>query len=173
MNEETENIEQKPQRNDSNDIIKIKYFDRINHQWIELEVTKKVKRFMKSNNQKRRRKQNRYDYFNKPYDEIFDEDNHPENMKYLIDEEQDPYYILVEKRNRLIKEAEIEEQRTIIQNSLDILTPAQREAVEMVMNENMSYKEIGDRLGIDKSSVYERMKNAKKNIKNYIKNTEN
>ncbi len=173
MNEETENIEQRPKRDDDDDIIKIKYFDRINHQWIELEVTKKVKRFMKSNNQKRRRKQNRYDYFNKPYDEIFDEDNHPENMKYLIDEEQDPYYILVEKRNRLIKEAQIEENRAMVQNSLHSLKDTHREVIEKILYENKSQNEIAEDLNISQQAVSERYKRATKNIRNYLKNTEN
>jgi len=167
-----ENAEQQ-KYDDSKEIVSIDYYDRINRKWIKLDVTKEDARFMKADDQKTRRNQNRYDYYNKPYDEIFDEDNHPENMQFLMDEEQDPYNVLVKKHQELIKDAQIEEQRTIIQNSLDTLTPAQREAVEMVMNENMSYKEIGNRLGIDKSSVYERMKNAKKNIRNYIKNTEN
>ena len=64
-------------------------------------------------------------------------------------------------------------ERTLIENSLYVLTPEQREVIEMVMYKNMSYSEIGNLLGIDKSSVYSRIKNAKKNIKNHIKNTQN
>jgi len=173
MNEENKNIEKDTTKADDNDIIKIKYFDRINHQWIELEVTKKVKRFMKSNNQKRRRQQNKYDYYNKPYDEIFDEDNRPENMKYLIDEEQDPYYVLVEKRNRLIQEAQIEENRTMVQNSLHALKDTHREVIEKILYENKSQNEIANDLNISQQAVSERYKRATKNIRNYLKKTEN
>ena len=170
---ENENLEQKHKRDDGNDIIKIKYFDRINHQWIDLEVTKKVKRFMQSNNKELKRQQNRYDNQTRPYDEIFDENKHPGNMKYLIDEEQDPYYILVEKKNRLIEEAKIEENRAMIENSLHILNDTQREVIEKMLYENKSQNDIGEELGIKQQSVSGRFTRAAKNIRNYLKDTEN
>ncbi|MFA6706020.1 MAG: sigma factor-like helix-turn-helix DNA-binding protein, partial [Bacteroidales bacterium] len=49
----------------------------------------------------------------------------------------------------------------------------QREVIEMAYYKNMSYREIANEIGIDKSSIYSRMKNAQKNIKEHIKNTEN
>lgn len=158
---------------DSKELVSIDYFDRINNKWIKVEVTKEVARFMKADNQQRRRKQNQYDYFNKPYDEIFDEDKHPENMHFLCDETQNPEYILAKKEEALVEKAKKEQQRTIIENSLCDLTNEQREVVEMAMYDNLSYREMAEILNVDKSSVYSRMKNAKKNIKNHIKNTEN
>lgn len=61
-------------------------------------------------------------------------------------------------------------ERTIIENSLYILTPEQREVVEMVFYQNMTYREIAKVLNISKQSVCERLKNAKRKIKNHIKN---
>ena len=128
---------------------------------------------MKSDNQKTRRAQNEYDYFNKSYDEIFDEDKHPENMQYLCDETQNPEYILIKQEEALVEKAKKEQQRTLVENSLEDLTPKQREVVEMAMYDNLSYKKIGKKLNITKQSVGERMKSAQKNIINHIKNTEN
>lgn len=158
---------------DSKELVVIDYFDRINNKWIKVEVTKEVARFMKADKQQRRRKQNQYDYFNKPYDEIFDEDKHPENMHFLCDETLNPEYILAKKEEALVEKAKKEQQRTIIENSLCDLTHEQREVVEMAMYDNLSYREMAEILNVDKSSVYSRMKNAKKNIKNHIKSTEN
>lgn len=158
---------------DSKQLITIDYYDRIHNKWIKVEVTKEVARFMKADKQQRRRKQNQYNYFNKPYDEIFDEDKHPENMNFLCDETQNPEYILTKKEEALVEKAKKEQQRTIIENSLCDLTAEQREVVEMAMYDNMSYKKIGENLNISKQSVSERMKNAEKNIKKHIKNTEN
>lgn len=158
---------------DSKELVMIDYFDRINNKWIKVEVTKEVARFMKADKQQRRRKQNQYDYFNKPYDEIFDEDKHPENMHFLCDDTQNPEYILAKKEETLVEKAKKEQQRTIIENSLCDLTAEQREVVEMAMYDNLSYKKIGEKLNISKQSVSERMKNAEKNIKKHIKNTEN
>lgn len=42
----------------------IKYYDRINRQYIDLEVTDEVARFLMSNDKKLRRHQAKYDYFN-------------------------------------------------------------------------------------------------------------
>lgn len=158
---------------DSKQLITIDYYDRIHNKWIKVEVTKEVARFMKADKQQRRRKQNQYNYFNKPYDEIFDEDKHPENMHFLCDETQNPEYILAKKEEALVEKAKKEQQRTIIENSLCDLTAEQREVVEMAMYDNLSYKKIGENLNISKQSVSERMKNAEKNIKKHIKNTEN
>ena len=158
---------------DSKELVTIDYFDRINNKWIKVEITKEVARFMKADKQQRRRKQNQYDYYNKPYDEIFDEDKHPENMHFLCDDTQNPEYILAKKEEALVEKAKKEQQRTIIENSLCDLTAEQREVVEMAMYDNMSYKKIGENLNISKQSVSERRKNAEKNIKKHINNTEN
>lgn len=157
---------------DSKEIVTIDYFDRINKKWIKLDVTKEVANFLKASEQKERRKQNQYNYFNKPIDKIFNE-NKPENEHFLIDESQDVEKILEKIEDDILDDLTRNYERTLIENSLYVLTPEQREVIEMVMYKNMSYSEIGNLLGIDKSSVYSRIKNAKKNIKNHIKNTQN
>ena len=69
--------------------------------------------------------------------------------------------------------AELEHQKTLIENSLCCLTPEQHEVVVMAYYQNMSYSQIAEALGITKPAVAQRMRNAEKNIRNFIKNTQN
>lgn len=156
------------ENNDNKDLITIDYYDRIHKQWIKVEVTKEVANFMKADEQKTRRKQNQYDYYNIPLSHFEREDN--DFTFDVIDEDSD-----IEKQLEQIQLKEIEDmkedfERTLIENSLYVLTPEQREVVEMVFYKNMSYGEIAKALNITKQSVCERLKNAKRKIKNYIKN---
>ena len=160
-------------RDDSKDPITIDYYDRINHRWIKVDTTKEVARFMKADEQRTRRKQNQYNFYDLPFDEVFDstKKENEKNEQYLIDESVE---IAFEKLDDELMQAKKDEhQRTLIENSLCYLTPEQREVVEMAFYKNMSYREIANEIGIDKSSIYSRMKNAQKNIKEHIKNTEN
>lgn len=160
-------------RDDSKDPITIDYYDRINHRWIKVDTTKEVARYMKADEQRTRRKQNQYNFYNLPFDEVFDstKKENKKNEQYLIDESLE---IAFEKLDDELMQAKKDEhQRTLIENSLCYLTPEQREVVEMAFYKNMSYREIANEIGIDKSSIYSRMKNAQKNIKEHIKNTEN
>ena len=123
---------------------------------------------MKADEQKTRRKQNQYDYYNIPLSHFEREDN--DYAFDVIDEDSD-----IEQQLERIQLKEIEDmkedfERTLIENSLYVLTPEQREVVEMVFYKNMSYGEIAKALNITKQSVCERLKNAKRKIKNYIKN---
>lgn len=161
-----------PNNDDSEEIVTIDYFDRIHNQWIKVDVTKKVARFMAADDKKRKRKQNQYDFYNKQFDTIFNEDK-PQNEHFLIDEESSPEYILEKEEREMLEYVRDEHNRTLIENSLFMLTPTQREVVEMAFYQNMSYSQIAESLGIDKSSVYGRMKKAEKNIKKYIADTEN
>lgn len=156
------------ENNDNKDLITIDYYDRIHKQWIKVEVTKEVANFMKADEQKTRRKQNQYDYYNIPLSHFEREDN--DYTFDVIDEDSD-----IEQQIERIQLKEIEDmkedfERTLIENSLYVLTPEQREVVEMVFYKNMSYGEIAKALNITKQSVCERLKNAKRKIKNYIKN---
>ena len=156
------------ENNDNKDLITIDYYDRIHKQWIKVEVTKEVANFMKADEQKTRRKQNQYDYYNIPLSHFEREDN--DYTFDVIDEDSD-----IEQQLERIQLKEIEDmkedfERTLIENSLYVLTPEQREVVEMVFYKNMSYGEIAKALNITKQSVCERLKNAKRKIKNYIKN---
>lgn len=157
---------------DSKEIVTIDYFDRINKKWIKLDVTKEVANLLKASDQKERRKQNQYNYFNKPIDKIFNE-NKPENEHFLIDESQDVEKILEKIENDILDDLTRNYERTLIENSLYVLTPEQREVIEMVMYKNMSQNEIAKELNIEQSSVGGRLKRAKENIKKYIKNNQN
>ena len=165
-----DNIEN--QIDDSKELVVIDYYDRIHKQTIKLEVTKEVAKFLKADEQKTRRNQNKYNYYNKSFDKVFNEQQ-PENEHYLLDEDSAVDAILEKRDLEQLAEAELEHQRTLIENSLCCLTDSQRQVVEMAYYQNITYSQIAEALNIDKSSVYARMKNAEKNIKNYIKNTQN
>ncbi len=160
------------QKDDSKEIVVIKYHDRIHNQWIDLPVTKEVARFMESNRKNRKRSQDKFEQHTKQFDKVF-MPSKPNNERFLIAPDTDYETIKEKQQKEKIEEFEIEHNRVLIENSLDSLTPAQREAIEMAFYKNMSYNEIAKILGITKSSVQTRMKNAEKNIKTHIKNTEN
>ena len=44
---------------DSDEIVTIDYYDRIHRQWVKVDVTKKVKRFLQSDNKKKKEKTKR------------------------------------------------------------------------------------------------------------------
>ena len=155
-------------RDDSKDLVTIDYYDRIHKQWIKVEVTKEVANFMKADEQKTRRKQNQYDYYNIPLSHFEREDN--DFTFNAVDEDSDIEQQLEQIQLKEIEDMKEDFERTLIENSLYVLTPEQREVVEMVFYKNMSYGEIAKALNITKQSVCERLKNAKRKIKNYIKN---
>lgn len=156
------------ENNNNKDLITIDYYDRIHKQWIKVEVTKEVANFMKADEQKTRRKQNQYDYYNIPLSHFEREDN--DYAFDVIDEDSDIEQQLEQIQLKEIEDMKEDFERTLIENSLYVLTPEQREVVEMVFYKNMSYGEIAKALNITKQSVCERLKNAKRKIKNYIKN---
>ena len=155
-------------RDDSKDIVTIDYYDRINKQWIKVEVTKEVARFMQSDTKKTRRKQNQYDFYNIPLSSFETEED--DYCFDIEDENSDIEKKYDEKIKQDLQDIKEDYERTIIENSLYILTPEQREVVEMVFYQNMTYREIAKVLNISKQSVCERLKNAKRKIKNHIKN---
>lgn len=161
-------MENKEIKDDNKDLITIDYYDRIHKQWIKVEVTKEVAKFMKADEQKNRRKQNQYDYYNIPLSHFEREDN--DFTFDVIDEDSDIEQQLEKDRLKEIEDMQEDYERTLIENSLYVLTPGQRQVVEMVFCQNMSYGEIAKVLNITKQSVCERLKNAKKKIKNHIKN---
>ena len=77
------------------------------------------------------------------------------------------------KENDVLDDLTRNYERTLIENSLYVLTPEQKEVIEMVMYKNMSQNEIAKELNIEQSSVGGRLKRAKENIKKYIKNNQN
>ena len=114
-----------------------------------------------------RRSNNRYNYYNLPFDEVFDSDK---NEEYLIDESATIEF----DDNDMLKDFADEERRAIIENSLDCLNEDQRQVVEMAYFQNMSYSEIAKVRGVkNKSSIYKIMKAAERRMKKYIEETQN
>ena len=164
-------MENKDIKDDSKDLITIDYYDRIHKQWIKVDVTKEVAKFMKADEQKTRRKQNQYDYHNIPLSHFEREDN--DYTFDVIDEESDIDKQLEKETLKEIEDMQEDYERTLIENSLYVLTPEQREVIEMTMYKNMSYSEIAKKLNISKAAIAKRMKNALKNIKKHIESNQN
>lgn len=168
MNNEKD-IEQR--RDDSKDIVTIDYYDRIHKKWIKVEVTKEVARFMKTNSEITRKKQNKYNFRNIPLSTFETEDD---DYSFDVEDESSDIEGIIERQELdRLDDIEFEYERTLIENSLYCLTPTQREVVEMVFIKKMTYSEISKALNISKPSICERMKNAMKNIRNHIKNSQN
>lgn len=164
-------MENKDIKDDSKDLITIDYYDRIHKQWIKVDVTKEVAKFMKADEQQTRRKQNQYDYHNIPLSHFEREDN--DYTFDVIDEESDIDKQLEKETLKEIADMQEDYERTLIENSLYVLTPEQREVIEMTMYKNMSYSEIAKKLNVSKAAIAKRMKNALKNIKKHIESNQN
>lgn len=164
-------MENKDIKDDNKDLITIDYYDRIHKQWIKVDVTREVAKFMKADEQKTRRKQNQYDYHNIPLSHFEREDN--DYTFDVIDEESDIDKQLEKKTLKEIEDMQEDYERTLIENSLYVLTPEQREVIEMTMYKNMSYSEIAKKLNVSKAAIAKRMKNALKNIKKHIESNQN
>ncbi len=158
-------------KDDNKDLITIDYYDRIHKQWIKVDVTREVAKFMKADEQQTRRKQNQYDYHNIPLSHFEREDN--DYTFDVIDEESDIDKQLEKETLKEIADMQEDYERTLIENSLYVLTPEQREVIEMTMYKNMSYSEIAKKLNVSKAAIAKRMKNALKNIKKHIESNQN
>ena len=158
-------------KDDNKDLITIDYYDRIHKQWIKVDVTREVAKFMKADEQQTRRKQNQYDYHNIPLSHFEREDN--DYTFDVIDEESDIDKQLEKETLKEIADMQEDYERTLIENSLYVLTPEQREVIEMTMYKNMSYSEIAKKLNISKAAIAKRMKNALKKIKKHIESNQN
>lgn len=172
-NLQVENNTEEIKRDDSKDPITIDYYDRINHKWIKVETTKEVARVLHCEDEKTRKANNRYNNHNYGFDDYFDQSKKcfADREHYLHDESAD---IDIDKSDdELIRLKKEEQQRTLIENSLDCLSAEQREAVEKTFYENKSQNQIAKELGVSQQSISERLSNAKIKIKNHIKNTEN
>ena len=75
-----ENKLNEEKRDDSKDIVTIDYYDRIHKQWIKLDVTKEVARLIKSEDQKTRRANNKYNYY---YPSLIE--SSPKHIKNVVD----------------------------------------------------------------------------------------
>lgn len=161
-------------QDDSKEIVTIDYFDRINHRWIKLDVTKEVARLLHNEREKTRKANNRYYNHNLSFDEVFDSTKKENpNEKYLEDENSDPQQLLEEHEQKRIDEALREHQRAVIENALPTLTECQQEIVKLAIYENMTYSEIANLRGVSKQAILRIIRAAEKNIKIYVDRTQN
>ena len=146
------------------EIVKFKYYDRITKKFINLEVTKEVKKTLDKLNEMEKYSNEKYKRSTISFEDVLDI-----NLEFsLIDESGDPEKFMLDKHYEILNNIIKEQKRTILENALYELTDKQREVVEMVFQKNMSYSQISTQLNISKSGVSKRINNAIKNIKNYI-----
>jgi len=157
---------------DTNEEITFKYKDNIHNKVIDVTAKREVRNYIKSSNQRIRRKDNEYQFFNKSWDTVFNEDK-PENEHYLIDPASDVDSVLDAMEGDLRKAAIREQRRALVENALHCLTPLQREVIDLIFYENKSEREISKILGISHQTVHRRRDKAIKNLKNYIFDTQN
>ena len=148
---------------DDSEITEIKYYDNIQGKWIKVNTTKRIARFMNTSKQQQRRKQNQYNYFNVSFDSVFSEFLDESNM---IEDAGFQYFV---ENDEQIEDLNSIKNYRIIKNSFKYLTPEQKEVIRLKFYKNKSLREIGEMLSISKQSVFERIKNAEKNIKRFFK----
>ena len=128
----------------SNEKVKIKYYDRINKELIEIEVDKSVRRAINKYNKREKRQREK------------DKDNEVMSLDYLkeigveiesndFNEEQKELLSLEEKRKRKTK--------LTLYRAMRKLTPRQRQIVTMRYFEKKNIKYIANTLGVQENTV--------------------
>lgn len=157
---------------DTNEEITFKYKDKIHNKMIDVTAKREVRNYIKSSDQRIRRKDNEYQFFNKSWDTVFNDDK-PENEHYLIDPASDMDSVLEAMEGDLRKAAIREQRRALVENALHCLTPLQREVIDLIFYENKTLREISKVLGISFQTVQRRRDKGIENLKKYIFNTQN
>ena len=148
----------------SNEKVKIKYYDRINKELIEIEVDKSVRRAINKYNKREKRQREK------------DKDNEVMSLDYLKDigveiesndfnEEQKELLSLEEKRKRKTKLA--------LYRAMRKLTPRQRQIVTMYYFEKKSHQKIAIELEISKSGVREILNESYEKMRKIIEKSKN
>ena len=148
----------------SNEKVKIKYYDRINKELIEIEVDKSVRRAINKYNKREKRQREKLkenevmslDYLKEIGVEIESND---------FNEEQKELLSLEEKRKRKIKLA--------LYRAMRKLTPRQRQIVTMYYFEKKSHQKIAIELEISKSGVREILNESYEKMRKIIEKSKN
>lgn len=148
----------------SNEKVKIKYYDRINKELIEIEVDKSVRRAINKYNKREKRQREK------------DKDHEVMSLDYLkeigvgiesndFNEEQKELLSLEEKRKRKTKLA--------LYRAMRKLTPRQRQIVAMYYFEKKSHQKIAIELEISKSGVREILNESYEKMRKIIEKSKN
>ena len=148
----------------SNEKVKIKYYDRINKELIEIEVDKSVRRAINKYNKREKRQREKLkenevmslDYLKEIGVEIESND---------FNEEQKELLSLEEKRKRKSKLA--------LYRAMRKLTPRQRQIVTMYYFEKKSHQKIAIELEISKSGVREILNESYEKMRKIIEKSKN
>jgi DNA-directed RNA polymerase specialized sigma subunit len=162
---------------DENEIITIDYFDRIHNQMIKVDVTRKVANYLKSNTQKQRRKQNKYNYHNTSMEKYFKniEEDEEEKEKYLVDNKADIEATIESKSDERVESAVNEYKKALVENALESaeLSERQKEVITKTFYDNKAERKIAEELNIGNTTVHYHKQKGVKKIKNYISDTQN
>lgn len=159
---------------DENEIITIDYFDRIHNQMIKVDVTRKVANYLKSNTQKQRRRQNKYNYHNTSMEKYF-KNIEEEKEKYLVDDKADVEMTIQREADERVESAVNEYKKALVENALESgnLTDKQKEVISRKFYNNQSENEIAREMNISQQAVDRLNARGVKNIKKHIENGQN
>lgn len=143
-----------------NEKVKIKYYDRINKQLIEIEVDKAVRRTINKFNKREKRQREKLKENNVLSIESLEEIG-VEFGKLDFNEEAKEEQIQAEKNHRKLKMK--------LYKAMRVLTPRQREIVSMYYFEKKTYKEISEKLDISISGVRETLYESYEKMRKIIK----
>lgn len=145
---------------EENNKVKIKYRDRINKVWLELEVDKSVRRAINKYNKKEKRQIEKLKEFEVlSLDQLEENDFEIPAMDFNI--EQQELERLEQKRQREI--------RLKLYRAMRVLAPRQKEVVSMYYFEKKTYREIANELEITISGVREILYQSYEKMRKIIK----
>lgn len=126
----------------------INYYDRINKQMIELEVTDEVAKFLLANDKKLRRKQNKFNYYTIPLDTVvYSGENEDITLQEVIAEPEDDEVMDCRQCKKKL------EFFNIVWKVVDNLDKEKYDLIWDLFVEKKSQKEIAKEKGISESAV--------------------
>lgn len=143
----------------SNEKVKIKYYDRINKELIEIEVDKSVRRAINKYNKREKRQREK------------DKDNEVMSLDYLkeigVEIESNDFN---EEQKELLSLEEKRKTKLALYRAMRKLTPRQRQIVTMYYFEKKSYKEIASIFKTSHQNIHQTIDKSIEKLKKMIKN---
>ncbi len=140
---------------------KINYYDRIHKQYIELEVTDEVAKFLFANDKWLRRQQNKYNYSTISLDEpVYSNDEDEITLAETIaDVPQESQLLIDEKKQRLYN---------IVWKIVSKLTPKQQELVDDLFVKDKQQDVIAKEYGVSESAISQQVQTLYLHLKYYF-----
>lgn len=145
---------------------KIKYYDAIKGEEIEVEVTEEVAEAMRECDRNERRIKR-----NSGKHEV-SVDGTPNGQALLIDNSDNPEEILIRKEEKEGKYRKRERRKLLVRKAIKTLTAKEKEVIRKVFWGDYTQAELARELGISRNAVNKRYENALNKIKEFVLNNE-